>query len=219
MFRSGYLNLGRIAGARVRAHWTLPVGALVFGGGRFDLGYLAGFVLLVLVHEVGHAVVVRKCGHRATALDVHGMGGLCHWAGDPTALDVALIAWGGVWAQALLYLATFAATLLLGTPRQPFFAELWAAFTWTNVWMMALNLVPIPPLDGAEAWKLFPLMWRRAQARAQERRLVARYRARKALAELEAAERRAPASEIAPEVEEMVSRLARDEGEDKGKRR
>jgi Zn-dependent protease len=214
MFRSGYLNLGRIAGARVRAHWTLPVGALVFGGGRVSLGYFAGFVLLVLVHEVGHAVAVRKRGYRATALELHGMGGLCHWAGDPTALDVAWIAWGGVFAQALLYLATFTATRFLGMPSEPFFAEMVAAFTWTNVWMMMLNLVPIPPLDGAEAWKLFGLLRRRAQARAQERRLALLHQARQELAKLEAAERRAPVSEITSEVEELVNRLAN--GERKG---
>jgi len=27
-------------------------------------------------------------------------------------------------------------------------------FTRTNFWLMAFNLVPFPPLDGAEAWKI-----------------------------------------------------------------
>src|SRR5512138_2215541 len=140
MLKGGYLSLGRVAGARVRAHWTLPIGALIFGGGRISLGYLTGFVLLVLVHEVGHAVVIRKRGYRPTGIDLHGVGGLCRWTGDPTALDVATIAWGGVWAQGVLLVATLAATNLLGMPSERFYAELVFAFTWTNLWMMGLNL-------------------------------------------------------------------------------
>jgi stage IV sporulation protein FB len=219
MFGSGYLNLGRVAGARVRAHWTLPVGALVFGGGRLSLGYFAGFVLLVLVHEVGHAVVVRQRGHHATSLELHGMGGLCRWRGDPTALDVAWIAWGGVLAEALLFLATLGATAVFGMPSERFFAELVSAFIWTNLWMLGINLLPIPPLDGAEAWKLFPLLRRRAQARAAERRLRQRHAARRELAKLEAAERRGPAPEVAVEVEGLVQRLAREAAEGKDSRR
>jgi stage IV sporulation protein FB len=217
MFASGYLNLGRVAGARVRAHWTLPVGALIFSGGRISLGYFVGFVLLVLVHEIGHAVVVRKRGYRAISLELHGMGGLCRWQGDPTRLDVAWIAWGGVWAQALLLFATLAGTLAFGMPSEHFFVEMLSAFMWTNLWMIGINLVPIPPLDGAEAWKLFPLLRRRAQARAAERRLAQRHAARMELAKLEAAERRGPSPEVAVEVEELVKRLASEgaKGEDK----
>jgi hypothetical protein len=34
-------------------------------------------------------------------------------------------------------------------------------FTTTNLWIIGFNLLPIEPLDGARAWPLFPLLWRR----------------------------------------------------------
>ncbi len=33
-------------------------------------------------------------------------------------------------------------------------------FLGANLWLIAINLIPIPPLDGAEAWQLFQ-HWKR----------------------------------------------------------
>ena len=152
--RGGYLTLGRWRGAPVRAHWTLPVCALVFGEGRFVPGYCFGFFLLVLVHELGHAMLVRRYRQRVVSIDIHGLGGACRWSGDPTAIERARIAWGGVLAQAVALAAAHVALALFGPPETAFAAQLAAAFTTTNLWMIGINLIPVPPLDGAEAWKL-----------------------------------------------------------------
>jgi hypothetical protein len=71
----GYLTLGRWRTAPERVHWTLPVGALVFGQGRFVPGFWLGFLLLVLIHELGHAVLVRRYRHRVVSIDIHALGG------------------------------------------------------------------------------------------------------------------------------------------------
>ena len=65
-----------------------------------------------------------------------------------TATERGFIAWGGVVAQALLLAGTFAGLALLGKPRTPFVAELVSVFTFTNLWLIALNLLPVPVLDG-----------------------------------------------------------------------
>ena len=119
-FGGGYLAIGRWRGAPVRLHWTLPVGALVFGQGRFVPGFWLGFFLLVFVHELGHAVLVRRYGHRVVSIDIHALGGMCRWSGEPTAIDRSRIAWGGVLAQAVAFAVATAAIALAGPPEGAF---------------------------------------------------------------------------------------------------
>ena len=109
MLQNGYWTVGRVRGVPVRLHWTIPLGALLFGGGRFVPAFWFAFFLIVLVHEFGHALVVQYYRHRVVSIDVTGFGGLCHWSGSPTRFERAAIAWGGVLAQAVL----LAAALLL----------------------------------------------------------------------------------------------------------
>jgi Zn-dependent protease len=149
----GYLTLGRWHGAPIRVHWTLPLGAVVFGQGRWAPGFWLGFALLVLVHEIGHALLVRRSRCQVVAIEVHALGGVCRWQGDPTPKQRAQIAWGGVLAQALLFVAVAIALELDGDPRSMFARDLVDAFVSANVLLIVLNLIPLPPFDGAQAWK------------------------------------------------------------------
>jgi hypothetical protein len=154
MFRSGYWRLGRWHGAPVLLHFSVLLGLLVFGGFRSSLGFFVAYPCLILVHELGHAALVRRCGHRVVGIEVTGLGGVCHWSGNASPFEEALIAWGGVLAQ----LALFALTLLwlkLLPPKSELAWDLTATFTHTNLWLVAVNLIPIPPLDGARAWGIF----------------------------------------------------------------
>lgn len=156
MFERGFLTVGRFRGIPIRFHWSMALGALFFGGLRFVPAFWLAFVVLVLVHELGHAFVARRLGHQALAVDVTGFGGLCHWdARRASGLDHSLVAWGGVAAQFALLLVTLAYTVVAGAPASSVEAQVVSAFTRTNLWIMALNLLPIPPLDGAQAWRLF----------------------------------------------------------------
>jgi len=179
MFQTGFLQLGRFRGAPIRIHWSVLLGVLFFTGFRFAPAAWLGFVAIILLHELGHALMVVRYGLRVNAIDVHGFGGECRWSGDATPWQRAIIAWGGVLAQALLLAGTFAFIHFTGAPVTRFGAELAAVFTETNLWVIGLNLLPVPPLDGATAWSIVPL-WkarrrasvdRRAGARAELRRI------------------------------------------------
>ena len=154
MFRSGYWLLARFRGAPIKLHFRIAIGLLVFGGFRWSPGFFVAYPCLILLHELGHAVLVRRCGHRVVGIEVTGLGGACHWSGNASPLEEALIAWGGVLAQ----LALFGATALWSTfvpPSSSFGWQVVATFTHTNLWLVAINLLPIPPLDGARAWGVF----------------------------------------------------------------
>lgn len=180
MLERGYLTLARIRGVPVRFHWTVPVGAVLFGHFRFVPGFWLAFVLIVLVHELGHAAVVWAYRHRVLSIDVTGFGGLCSWTGSATPFERAAIAWGGVLAQ----LGLLGVALGLGAAgvfsALPGGADLASALVFTNLWLVALNLLPVPPLDGAEAWKIVGLLpgayerWRlRRQGRDVWRQILA----------------------------------------------
>jgi hypothetical protein len=160
MFERGSLTIARLWGIPIRAHWTLPLGALVFGGFRIAPGFWLGFFLLVLIHELGHAFLVKANRLNVVAIDVSGFGGLCHWSGYATDRQRGAIAWGGVLAQALLLVVTFGLFMFVGRPHSAFLAELTSVFLYTNVYLIALNLLPIPPLDGAEAWRFVGNLFR-----------------------------------------------------------
>jgi Zn-dependent protease len=153
-------------------HWTLPVAAFIFGHARIVPGFWLGFFLLVLIHEFGHAILVRRHRYEVVSIDVHGLGGVCRWRGEPSDLHRAQIAWGGVLAQAAALIVAIGVLLLAGEPHSRFTADLANAFTRANLWLIGLNLIPVPPLDGAEAWKLLPLL--RARRRERQRRLRAK---------------------------------------------
>lgn len=157
----GSWTVARPFGVPVRIHWSVPLFALLAGGIKIAPGAWLAAVLLVLLHEAGHAFVVRRVGARATALDVLGFGGLCWWEGDVTPIQRAYIAWGGIWAQLIIFAATAACVGLLGDPTNAFVADMVRVALWSNLWLIGINLLPIPPLDGQEAWSLFPLLRRR----------------------------------------------------------
>jgi hypothetical protein len=226
MFDTGYYTLGRIRGAPIRIHWSAPLGAIAFTGFAFVPALWAGFFLLVILHELGHAALVRRLGYQVVAVRVHAFGGDCQWAGDPTRADVAVVAWGGVLAQAVLWVAATALVLVLGFPESPVLAALAVTFTSVNARMILFNLMPIPPLDGHHAWQLVPMLWEarkeqqayrreRKERREARRREVARQQQRndvdKELADLDASGDE-PAS-MPDEVKAVLDRVMKKERE------
>ena len=161
MFERGYLKIGRIHGIPLRIHWTMPLGALIFSGFAFAPAFWVGFFVVVLVHELGHALLARHYRQDVLSIDITGFGGLTRFAGQSTRHEQAVIAWGGVLAQALLLAVTLAVVFVAGPPRSWALAQLVAVFTTANLWIIGLNLLPFPPLDGAMAWPLIGDMFRR----------------------------------------------------------
>jgi stage IV sporulation protein FB len=224
MLTSGYLEVGKVRGAAVRFHWTAPLGAVVFTGFSFSPALWAGFSLLVVLHELGHAALVRHLGYEVVAVRVHAFGGDCQWSGDPTRTEVAVVAWGGVLAQAVLWVAATIVLFLTGPPSSPLLWALAATFTSTNAHMLLFNLLPIPPLDGSKAWPLLPMLWAsRQEQRAYQRQRAAKKRAKshevareraraateKELSDLDAADQGPEA--MPPEVKAVLDRIRSEE--------
>ena len=55
--------------------------------------------------------------------------------------------------------ATWVALAHVGRLTAPWQLQLASVFTSTNLWLIVINLLPIPPLDGSEAWRLLPRLF------------------------------------------------------------
>jgi Zn-dependent protease len=155
MLGDGYFRVGRVAGVDLRLHWSVPAGAVLFGGLSFEPVLWLAFLLVILVHELGHALLVKSLGFRVMGLELTGFGGHCRWRGSADTLAHAWIAWGGVLAQLALLLGTLAVRAVSGAPESQWGTSVAYAFINVNLWIIGLNLLPFPPLDGARAWGLF----------------------------------------------------------------
>jgi len=135
--------LGLLAGVlkwKTLATMLLSIGAYAI---EWGWAFAAGFVLLIFVHEMGHAVALRREGIPAGApVFIPFVGAFVAMHGQPRDAGVeARVAMAGPVTGSL------AAWLVLGAGLawpQP----LLVALGHTAVLLNLFNLVPVPPLDG-----------------------------------------------------------------------
>jgi len=118
--------------------------------------FAAGFVLLILVHEMGHVLAMRYYGLNASPpIFIPFVGALINLREQPPNAKVeAIVRIGGPVTGTIGALACFAAYHLL--PHHPILLEL--AF-W-GIFLNLFNLVPVPPLDGGRVTAaVSPWIW------------------------------------------------------------
>ena len=187
------IPLGRIAGIRVAASWTLliVVALLVLGlaGGVFPREYpgltagwylaaaavgAALFLVSLLAHELAHALVARRAGIAVESITFWLFGGVARLAsdaGNPTAaLWIALV--GPLTSLALAGVFWAVASGLRGAEAPPVVAGVPGWLAWTNLGLALFNLLPGAPLDGGRV--LRALLWLRSGDRDRSARTAAR---------------------------------------------
>jgi stage IV sporulation protein FB len=172
----GWWTLGRLRGAPIRLHWSLPLGAVVWGHFQFVPAFWLGFAALILIHELGHALLVLRYRLGLSEIAVHGAGGYCRHERSGSRFEEAAVAWGGVLAQLALFVVVEVWLLVVGRPTTIHGALLVQVFTETNLLLAALNLIPIEPLDGRKAWPLVGMLLARFRKKAAAREAFVRRR-------------------------------------------
>jgi Zn-dependent protease len=168
------ITVGHWRRVPIKLHATLPLGLFFFSGFRFAPAEWGCTLALILIHELGHAWVVRAVGGRSTEVMIHGFGGWCVWIGEVSPLGRAAIACGGVAAQLVLLIATLITGALGVWPEGNAATIVFWALTISNAWMIGFNLLPFRPLDGAEAWAFPYLLGKAARRRLTVHRNVAK---------------------------------------------
>jgi Zn-dependent protease len=117
--------------------------------------FAAGFVLLLLVHEMGHVIQLRREGIEASApmfIPFLGAAVMAKSLGDDATAE-ARVGLAGPILGTLGCLALLPVAFATGE-------DFWYALVFTGLFLNLFNLLPVVPLDGGRAMAaLSPWMW------------------------------------------------------------
>lgn len=154
-------EVGRVLGFPVRVDPTAILLLVVFGASAPTPLYAAmvivTLILAVLLHELGHALVVRRLGGHPE-ITLYGLGGLTSYHLHPTHGQQFIISVVGPAVNFVL--AALAYGLLRVVP--PTLGQLLVfldVFWWYNLILGVFNLLPIVPLDGGQAMRALLRRW------------------------------------------------------------
>jgi Zn-dependent protease len=121
-----------------------------FEAQRTGVWFAVGFVLMILVHELGHGYAMKRRGVEAGwPVFIPFVGAMISMKNAPRDRDTeAEIAYGGPFAGTMV--ALFAAGLGLALGSRPFIA-----LAYTGFFLNLFNLTPISPLDGGRVAQAF----------------------------------------------------------------
>ncbi|HEV7459871.1 MAG TPA: site-2 protease family protein [Solirubrobacteraceae bacterium] len=121
----------------------------------FGWTFAVGFVLLLLVHEMGHVIQLRREGIKASApMFIPFLGAVVSAKSlGENATAEARVGLAGPVLGSLAAAALIPVYLLTGD-------ELWRALAFTGFFLNLFNLLPVVPLDGGRAMAaMAPWMW------------------------------------------------------------
>jgi len=135
--------------------------ALIAGAGLPGIaGYCLAYAALFALHECGHAAVAHALGLRVYSVELSAVGGFCRLQMTRRPRDTWLVYSAGLAVQILLLLLTLAGVAIFGHAHTPFAVAVVTTFTWVNMMVFLINLLPGRTLsgtqtDGSVLWGLY----------------------------------------------------------------
>ena len=137
-------------GAAILALILLSFGSNLIGG------LILVFVVFgsVLLHEIGHAIAVRKLGHGESTIQLSGLGGVTQWRGHPSKRHQIIISLAGPAVSFALAIIGF--ILLTLTSKDAALTRTFLGYVaYLNMLWAIFNILPIHPMDGGKALRAF----------------------------------------------------------------
>ena len=151
----------QISGADTYVHWSVfAVSAFILAGvvthpGLSLLG-LACYFSVLMIHEAGHVIAAQRRGSRVLSIQIYPIFGVTRFETPWSRLDHCIIAWGGVIAQAVVFMPLVAWVAIHGYTQIEALNMIFAILGFFSLAVAIFNLLPIRGLDGAMAWRLLP---------------------------------------------------------------
>jgi membrane-associated protease RseP (regulator of RpoE activity) len=157
-----------INGVKVFAHWSvLLIGTLILFGAierpSETLAAWAAYFSVILLHECGHMVAAQWKGCEVTAIELYPIHGFVRFRRPWSRYDDAVIAWGGVTAQAVVAIPLISWVAIFGFSHSDAVNVAIGVLGYYSMVVAVFNLIPVPPLDGAKAWYLIPELIKRVR--------------------------------------------------------
>jgi stage IV sporulation protein FB len=162
---SGFWKLAHWKSIPIYAHWTIllwfPWYLLQGSSLIWVVPTFFCFATILLLHELGHAIAARYTKTRVHAIRLFVMHGECQHDTPYYETEDILIAWGGVIGQLCLLVFALATQYLLKlySPVLTYIlSPIFDVLIRTNLLILAINLIPVKPLDGYIAWRIIPIV-------------------------------------------------------------
>lgn len=112
----------------------------------FGMKFGLGFAVLILIHEMGHYIEIKRRGLPADMpVFLPGFGAYVRWQALGVPVEThAYISLAGPFAG---FLASVACALIWYQTQD----SIWAALAYSGAWLNLLNLIPVWMLDGGQA--------------------------------------------------------------------
>lgn len=164
-----YWSLGKWGGVPVSMHWTVllafPFLYLMFDSFIAAAVGMVAFLFLLGVHELGHVLVARRRKVYVEEIKLFFLHGETALGLRRTPADECWIAWGGVLAQLVVLAVALAISAALpgldGGIGGLVVGAILVVLTRWNVFLIIVALLPIGPMDGRAAWRVFALLRQR----------------------------------------------------------
>jgi Zn-dependent protease len=149
----------RAAGIPILVDWSVPALLVaVLPAAFFAPTVVAALVvaelLVMLMHEAGHAAVVRRFGGRVISIEMSAIHGRTTYFSPMRPTPPVPVAWGGAVGQMLVAVPVSLQWLAVEDGPLARDVALFVLGPW-NALIALVNLLPLPGLDGAIAWKGF----------------------------------------------------------------
>jgi stage IV sporulation protein FB len=165
----------RIRGVSVYFHWSVLLIAAVILANAVSkpwtsIAALFSYLGMILLHEVGHLYAAQRLGCRVHSISLYPFHGRCEFETPWSKFDHCVIAWGGVIAQAAVFVPVVLWVIIVGyTPFEPINAML-AILGGISMVIAGFNLLPSAGLDGHTAWAIIPEFLRQRRLRSVHHR-------------------------------------------------
>jgi len=152
-----------VLGAPLFVHWTVfavvaVLALTAFGNLFFGLLFVASYLAIIVVHELGHALVARRLGYAVDSIGIAALHGWCRCEAPEYEWDEVLIAWGGVAAQLVIALPVLLLILAFGGRDWGYLTPVFVFLGYLNAVLVVVNLIPGDASDGRKAWRIIPLL-------------------------------------------------------------
>ena len=127
--------------------FLLSLGAFLgFYWAAFGVKFGIGFAVLILIHEMGHYIDIKRRGVSADMpIFLPGFGAYVRWQASGVSKETrAAVSLAGPLAGTVSAIVCAVLWWRTGNP-------LWAALAWSGAWLNAMNLIPVWMLDGGQA--------------------------------------------------------------------
>ena len=156
-----FLKLFSVKGTPIYFHWTVIALLILISGVylyKLEFPFIVfALLIIVVVHELGHKWFAAISQLKSTRIDIYPIGGVCYHEEAETEYENAFIAWGGVVAQAIIFIPALILYYAIGDSLPLYLKSFLYYLGFTNLFIALFNLLPFSVLDGGKCWRLIPL--------------------------------------------------------------